>query len=192
MKKLFVLLLVIFMLSPLTACDTAEDYELTGDAIYDAFYDEGLKCVVGVGKPNDPSSLLNYAYGSFVEYWGKEVPSAAVFDALAQRFPITDELRQGMLFMAKGMAPYGGWGYNAEKDTFRFLGGTITTDQLDLLGYVHNTGNQYAVYFFYSSDTPSMEVLFKVELEYNRVDRKPNKYLLIEEVRSTPENMIEY
>jgi len=90
------------------------------------------------------------------------------------------------------MTPYCGWGYNAEKDTFRFLGGTITTDQLDLLGYVHNTGNQYAVYFFYSSDTPSMEVLFKVELEYNRVDGKPNKYLLIEEVRSTPENMIEY
>ena len=191
MKRFFVLLLMLFMLFSLVACDSSEDYTMTGNAMYEAFYDPGLKFFVGTGKPDDPSSMLNYAYCSLVEYWGKEVPSATVFDALSQRFNISEEFKQDMLFIAKGMGPYGGWGYNSENDTFHFLGGT-TSDELELLGYVHNTGNQYTVYFFYSSDLPPMEELFKVEIEYNRANGKPNKYLLIEAVSATPDNMIEY
>ncbi len=57
-----------------------------------------------------------------------------------------------------------------------------------VVGYTHNGGNKYTVYWqsSYRDDVK----LIKVELEYNLLNGKPNKYIAIEFVNTIPNNII--
>ena len=55
-------------------------------------------------------------------------------------------------------------------------------------GYIHNGGNKYTVY--YDCDEDSAKPI-KVELEYNLLNGKPNRYISIEKVNSIPGNITE-
>ena len=53
-------------------------------------------------------------------------------------------------------------------------------------GYVHNGGNKYTVY--YNCDDNGAKPM-KVEIEYNLLNNKPNRYISIEKVNSIPSNI---
>ena len=55
-------------------------------------------------------------------------------------------------------------------------------------GYINNGGNKYTVY--YDCDEDSAKPI-KVELEYNLLNGKPNRYISIEKVNSIPSNITE-
>lgn len=57
-----------------------------------------------------------------------------------------------------------------------------------VVGYTHNGGNKYTVYWesSYRNDVKPI----KVELEYNLLNGKPNRYISIEFVNSIPNNIV--
>ncbi len=57
-----------------------------------------------------------------------------------------------------------------------------------VVGYTHNGGNKYTVYWqsSYRDDVKPI----KVELEYNLLNGKPNKYIAVEFVNTIPNNII--
>ena len=57
-----------------------------------------------------------------------------------------------------------------------------------VVGYTHNGGNKYTVYWQsrYRDDVKPI----KVELEYNLLNGKPNKYIAIEFVNTIPNNIV--
>jgi len=57
-------------------------------------------------------------------------------------------------------------------------------------GYIHNGGNKYTVYYNVTmGDYVGQVSPIKVELEYNLLNNKPNRYISIEKVNSIPSNI---
>lgn len=57
-----------------------------------------------------------------------------------------------------------------------------------IVGYTHNGGNKYTVYWNSSYNANVKPV--KVELEYNLLNDKPNRYISIEFVNAIPNDII--
>ena len=71
--------------------------------------------------------------------------------------------------------------------------GTETTVREDLLvGYIYNGGNKYFTYYAFApfsfEDVP--KPYFEVEIEYNKLNGKPNKYLSIQRVDAVPSGAV--
>ena len=66
------------------------------------------------------------------------------------------------------------------------MNGFTPGDVYYIEGYIHNGGNKYTVY--YNCDESNAKPM-KVELEYNLVNGKPNRYTSIEKVNSVPSNI---
>lgn len=176
-----------------SACGASETQERTANAIANSFYDGGLQYILGNGYGNlRNTSLLDYACHEFHEYLHRPVAAETIFAALSERFEVTDALKAEMIEKAKSMVQFGGgsYGYNETDNTFE-LQYNAEMGNLNLLGYVHNNGNKYTVYYSYSPFDIDATVNFEVELEFNKLEGKPNRYLSAQRANSIPEDMIE-
>lgn len=80
--------------------------------------------------------------------------------------------------------------YDSTTDTFK-LKYHPPLNWCDVEGYTHVSGNRYTVY--YSAEGSYLwtteEYYFKVDLEYNLLNNKPNKYLSVMRIESLPKNI---
>lgn len=168
-----------------SSCKETETRSTKADAVYNSFYDYELHWfmldIIGFSGGINSQNLIFYFSQ---KYEGRDAEtfypsSSTVFNWLSSRFVLTDSLKEEMKQDAR---------YNKSSDTFA-LSFEGNCGNLDMIGYIHNGGNKYTVY--YSFDNWGHEQAnYKVELEYNLLNGKPNKYLLIERVNSIPNNII--
>ncbi len=169
-----------------TVCSEKEARERTANAISNSFYDVGL---VFFGT-NDTCKLtgpglLRYCVTEYPEYRGTPVKTADIFGKIADRFDIPEQLISDSKY----------WGqltglYNDTNDTFviEHDENTIESANLKLLGYVHNGDKNYTVYYQCNNGVEDRYCQF--ELEYNRLEGKPNKYLSQGLATALPDNLI--
>ncbi len=170
-------------------CSATETRDSTRNAAFNSFHDWGLVVIVmnDYGSIN-ASTLLEYACCVFDEYHDKPVPSATIFDALSARFDIdfSDTLKNEMKAIGEWR-----YGYNKTDDTFTLFVNGIDPGEFKLLGYVHNGGNKYTIYYSFTPHGIDVTLNFAVELEYNKLNGEPNRYLSIGRVDELPGDMIE-
>jgi len=170
-----------------TVCSLSEEKESTANAISNSFYDSGQQYIVAAhyGKI-DRSTVLSYFSHNFSEFWNKPVASATVISILSERFNVTEQLKADIIQFGKEMPFHG---YDEAADTFTFKdNGDV--GQFVLLGYVHNGGNRYTTYYNFTPNGIDATVPFEIELEYNLLNGKPNKYLSAQRAKQLPAGMI--
>jgi len=170
-----------------SVCSATDTRDSTKDAAFNSFYDWGLVYIVmnDYGSVNG-STLFSYAKSTFDEYHDKPVAADTIFAALSERFAgVTDEMKTHM----KDIASYQG-AYNAQSDTFTLYLDPKEPGNFKFLGYVHNGGNKYTTYYSFTPHGIDTTLNFAVELEYNLLNEKPNKYLSIGRADALPSDMI--
>ena len=171
-----------------SVCSATDTKDSTKNAAFNSFHDWGLVVIVcnDYGSVNG-STLLSYARCIFDEYIDKTVAADTIFAALSERFAygITDDAKQQM----KDIASWQG-SYNAQSDTFTLYMDPSDPGEFKLLGYVHNGGNKYTTYYSFTPHGIDTTLNFAVELEYNRANGKPNRYLSIGRTDALPGDMI--
>lgn len=169
-----------------SVCLETEGKESVANAISNSFYDGGLIRILNHNYGTmDATSLLEYACREFPEYADKTTQASVIYDALAKRFDISDIFGTSLPnFHAER------YGYDATNDTYTLhdYGDTAT---IALLGYVHQEGNRYDVYYAFTPDGIDVTLTYKIVLAYNKLDGNPNKYLSIERVSTPPSDMIQ-
>lgn len=169
-------------------CGSSETRETTENAAMNSFLDRSLAYVGWTGENIHDSSLLSYFSHN---YEGRteeteRFPSETVFSYLSERFEITEDKKQSMK----------NFYYDAASDTFE-LAYTGEAANFYLLGYVHNGGSSYTLYYEYESfeldenGNSRIHEIWKIDVQYNLLDSKPNKYLAFDKVETTPDGMIE-
>ncbi len=168
-----------------SSCKETESRALTKDAAYNSFYDLELHWFmldnIGISGGINSSNLITYFSQ---KYEGRDdatinPSSSTVFDWLSSRFTLTDSLKEKMKQDAR---------YNKASDTFALSFEGNCGDAI-LLGYIHNGGSKYTVYYSFEAFGGG-KTNYKVELEYKLLNGTPNKYLLVETVNSVPNNII--
>ncbi|MBE6904557.1 MAG: hypothetical protein E7480_08130 [Ruminococcaceae bacterium] len=171
-----------------SVCSVSETKNSTANDITNSFFDWALVTIImnNYGDIN-ASSLLEYALCTFDEYIDKPVASATVFAALSERFNIdfNDTLKNEMKEIGEWR-----YGYNKENDTFTFYVYGLDPGKFKLLGYVYNGGSKYTTYYSFTPHGIDTTLNFAVELEYKKLNGKPNKYLSIGQANKLPDNMI--
>ena len=171
-----------------SVCSATDAKDSTKNAAFNSFHDWGLVVIVmnDYGSIN-ASTLLQYACCTFDEYHDKPVASATIFAALSERFDIdfSDTLKNDMKNVGEWF-----YGYNKTNDTFTLYLDPVDPGEFKLLGYVHNGGNKYTTYYSFTPHDIDTTLNFAVELEYNRVNGKPNRYLSIGRADALPNDMI--
>lgn len=171
-----------------SVCSATDTKASTKNAINNSFFDGGLVFIISndYGSVNG-STLLHYARCTFDEFIDKAVAADTLFAALSKRFAygITDDVKQQM----KDIASRQGF-YDAQSDTFTLYIDASDPGELKLLGYVHNGGNRYTTYYSFTPHDIDTTLDFAVELEYNRANGQPNRYLSIGRTDALPSNMI--
>ena len=174
-----------------STCSATQQRSRTKNAIHNSFYDGGLEVIFSnnYGTINC-STMFIYARHEFKEYFNKTVKSSVLFDELSKRFNLTEKDKTDILTMAESTSGAPPYCYDKANDTFKLLP-QPDMGVLKLLGYVHNGGNKYTTYYTYApKEFPDVVLIFTAELEYNRSNGKPNKYISVGKVDATPSNMI--
>lgn len=104
------------------------------------------------------------------------IPVDVYYKALKEHFVLTDDIISQMKSQRNADA------YPVTMDGF-------TPQPYDtVVGYTHNGGNKYTVYWNSSYNEDVKPV--KVELEYNLLNDKPNRYISIEFIDAIPANIV--
>ena len=185
-----------------STCSAAETRENTENVLQNSFYDPGLERIFYCGFNYDGSlraySLLQYAPYRYSKFAYKVNSTDTIFDSLAKSFVIDSSFKYEMRAEGKSNPYY--WGYDEANDTFTFEGDSMgSVGYAQPLGYVHNGGKQYAVYYSFEENNGGSAQIYKVVLEFNRTDKfnvdnwslngQENKYLSFEKVSSVPGNL---
>lgn len=168
-------------------CTESETRETTENAAMNSFLDRSLAYVGWTGENIHCSSLLHYFSHNY-EGRAEETerfPSETVFSYLSERFEITEDMKAEMK----------NYYYDPANDTFE-LSYTGEAANFSLLGYVHNGGDSYTLYYEYESFElgpdwePMVKEIWKIDVQYNLLDGKQNKYLAFDKVEATPDGMV--
>ena len=109
-----------------------------------------------------------------------EISSAGAFAFLDEHFVLTDAQKASMKEDSR---------YNAATDKFSLTWPGSNLNR-EICGYTHNGGNNYTVYYAASnSGGEECNVYWKVVLEHNAPNGKPNRYISIVRVDSIPSNI---
>ena len=173
-------------------CSTTETRDTIENAVANSFQDGGLQYIIWSGGVLDAYAMYPYACHEFHQYIEKpNVPAADFFALLSQCFNVTEK---DINDIKKNFAsiPGSDYGYNPTTDTF-FLPYHAESGNFLFLGYKHNGGNNYTTYYSYSelSYEESEEFYWAFELEFNRSNGVPNKYLSAAKIDSVPDDMIQ-
>ena len=185
-----------------STCSAAETRENTESVLANSFYDPGLEQIFYWGFNADGSpraySLLQYAPYRYDKFAYKVNSTDTIYDTLAKSFVLNSGFKDEM--RAEGKALYSGFGYDEVNDTFTFEGLSMgSVGHAEPLGYVHNGGNQYTVYYSFEENGGASAQIYKVVVEFNRTDYfdvmswklngEENKYLSFEKVSSVPSDL---
>lgn len=170
-------------------CSGSETRETTDGDIANSFLDRSLAYVSWTGTNIHCSSLLHYFSHNYEGRTDEteRFTAETVFSYLCERFEITDDMKEEMK----------NYYYDGASDTFELMY-TGEAANFALLGYVHNGGDSYTLYYDYESfeidenGDPHIEEIWRIDVQYNLLDGKPNKYLAFDKVDTTPEGMIAY
>ena len=109
-----------------------------------------------------------------------EISSAGAFAFLDEHFVLTDAQKASMKEDSR---------YNAATDKFSLTWPGSNLNR-EICGYTHNGDNNYTVYYAASnSGGEECNVYWKVVLEHNAPNGKPNRYISIVRVDSIPSNI---
>ena len=187
-------------------CGQTETAERTVNAIHNSFYDNGLQYVfmvgggaIGSGRIN-ASAMLEYACHEFHGIIENETTAEDIFTELAKHFVLTDDLKAEIRLIGKDQADWfennapdsdSPYGYNKAKDTFT-LRYNAESGSVELLGYACTEENKYTVYYAYHNELTleGEPILGKLELEYNKLEGKPNRYLSFTVIGELPSDMV--
>ncbi len=173
-----------------SGCKETETRSTTKDALRNSFFNEYLQeyfvwCVMNGSNPTPFDTTALFKCGDLLardNYWdgsAEDIATATIsvdvyYKALKEYFVVSDSIINQMKAARSG---------NAYPVTFDgFTPGCLYYIE----GYVHNSGNKYTVY--YDCDDAGATPI-KVELEYNLLNNKPNRYISIEKVNSIPSNI---
>lgn len=174
-----------------STCSSTETRERTENAVANSFQDGGLQYITWSGGTFNAYFMYPYACHEFHSYIEKpNIPAADVFALLSKCFNVTDEIKNDIKNNNKASGQ-GEYGYDATTDTF-FLPYHAEQGNFLFVGYKHNGGNKYTTYYSYSefSSGDNEEVYWSFEVEYNRSNGQPNKYLSASKVASVPNDII--
>ena len=175
-----------------SACSSAETRERTQNAIANSFQDGGLQYITWSGGYLNAYFMYPYACHMFFDYIEKpNIPADDVFDLLSKCFDVTDEIKDEIKANAHSWDDYG---YDEATDTF-FLPYHAEISNFLFVGYKHDGGNKYTIYYSYSDFgfdglEEAEEEYWSFEVEYNRSNGQPNKYLSAKKVATVPDDII--
>jgi len=161
-----------------STCKETEERSTKNKAMYNSFYDDSLKCFLTTNDLGGFSKWVSYFTNAYDERDAETITpsSTAVFAWMSARFVLTDSIKADMKQDPR---------YDTTTDTF-VLPYDNWASSPTLVGYIHNGGNKYTVYYQHFDNLSDN---LKVELEYNLLNNKPNKYISIENVTSIPSNI---
>ena len=186
-----------------SGCTDTETRENTENVLFNSFDDPALQMIFYFGFNQDGSpraySLLLYAPYKYHKFAYKENSIDTIYEELAKCFALDSSFKDDM--RAEGREFSWNFGYDEANDTFTFEGLSMGSEgYVAPLGYIHNGGNQYTVYYEFEAHGSSDAEIYKVVLEFNRTDKfdintwklngAENKYLSFEKVSSVPDNLI--
>lgn len=176
-----------------SSCKETETRSTTKDAIFNSFFNEYLQeyfvwCVMNGSNPTpfDTSALFKCGdliardlcyHGTPEDIATSTIPVNDYYNALKQYFVLSDNVINQMKAARSGNA------YPVTYDGF------TPGPMYETVGYIHNGGNKYTVYYDAIGDYQGQVNPIKVELEYNLLNNKPNRYISIEKVNSIPSNI---
>lgn len=175
-----------------STCSATETRERTENAIGNSFFDGGLQYLFWGGIGNISSgSMYHYACHEFIDYIEKpNIPAEKVFTLLSKCFNITENDKDYIKANYKAIAS-GEYGYDATTDTF-FMPYNAETGNFLFVGYKHKSGNKYTTYYAFSEFgiDEIEETFWAFEVEYNRSNGQPNKYLSVTKISSVPNDIV--
>lgn len=175
-------------------CKETETRSTTKSAVANSFYNHYLQeyfvwFIQGGGNNTSFDTSALFKCGDLLardNYWDgepEEIATATIsvdvyYKALKEYFVVSDSIINQMKAARSG---------NAYPVTFDgFTPGPL----YGVEGYIHNGGNKYTVYYNVTmGDYVGQVSPIKVELEYNLLNNKPNRYFSIEKVNSIPSNI---
>ncbi len=175
-----------------STCSATETRERTENAIGNSFCDGGLQYLIWGGSGSMSSSAMyQYACHEFNDYIEKpNIPAEKVFSLLSKCFNITENDKDYIKANYKAIAS-GEYGYDATTDTF-FMPYNAETGNFLFMGYKHKSGNKYTTYYAFSEFgiDEIEETFWAFEVEYNRSNGQPNKYLSVTKISSVPNDIV--
>lgn len=175
-----------------STCSASETRDTTSEALYNSFWPYyGIDGMFSGGEysPINEERIGAYTLLEYVGYGyeGEEregadfqISSAGAFAFLDEHFVLNDELKADMKKDPR---------YDAATDKFSLTWPGSNLNR-EIRGYTHNSGNNYTVYYAASNDGgEECDVYWKVVLEHNAPNGKPNRYISIIRVDTIPDNI---
>ena len=170
-------------------CSASETRKTTEEALYNSFWPYyGIDGMFGNGESSalNAERIQGYTLLEYIGYGYEgeerdgmdfEISSAGAFAFLDEHFVLTDAQKASMKEDSR---------YNATTDKFSLTWPGSNLNR-EIRGYTHNGGNKYTVYYAASNDGgEECNVYWKVVLEHNAPNGKPNRYISIVRVESIP------
>ena len=165
-----------------------EDFSL-GLIFRDMYYwnnsDDGFTHDPNVYTASNIWLYMNMELARVADEYETAVSAEEFFAETNKYFVLTEELKTQLKALDHA--------YDAATDTFTYRYDGEASGIYGPVGYIHNGGNRYTVYFDYAQGIEDDEPVdfYKIELEYNRLDDPtvPNRYLSIEVVEELPSGL---
>lgn len=169
-----------------STCSATETRVRTENAIYNSFYCFGYQYVLSKNNTINAYDLVSFASAEFGDYARKPTPVATIVQELKKHFNIDANMEAAVIQAMKT------FNYNAQKDEITLEARAESAEYFILKGYKHLGGNKYATYYSFSGFDifEPLNELYKVEIEYNRENGKPNKLISTVLVDSLPNDMV--
>ncbi len=167
-----------------STCQATETRPRTQNATYNSLYCFSYQYVLSGTNNVSAFNMVCYACSEFTDYAYKPTPTATVLAELKKHFNINAQMETELLNAMKT------FNYDAQNDKIT-LEGMAESGDFILKGYKHLGGNRYETYYSFSGFDifEPRNDLYKVEIEYNRADGKPNKFISSVLIESLPSDM---
>ena len=175
-----------------TACSAVETRNTDSDAMQNSFWPYyGIDGIFkqGGNHPINEERIQGYTLLEYIGYGYEgeeregmdfEISSVGAFAFLDEHFILTDAQKADMKADPR---------YNAATDKFSLTWPGSNLNR-EILGYTHNDGDTYTVYYAASNDGgEECSVYWKVILEHNAPSGKPNRYISIMRVENIPDDI---
>jgi len=167
-----------------STCQASETRPRTANAISNSLYCFNYQYVLSSNNNVSAFSMVSYACCEFSDYAYKPTPIATIIAELKKHFNVNAQLEADLIEAIKV------FDYDAQKDEVTLTAVAESGDFI-LKGYKHLGGNKYETYYSFSGFDifENLNELYKIEIEYNRKDGNPNKFLSVVRIDALPSDM---
>ncbi|MBR2860481.1 MAG: hypothetical protein IKB86_01425 [Clostridia bacterium] len=165
-------------------CKQTETRPRSANATYNSFYDFGYQYALSNDGALTTFGVFGYACSALGQYSYKPTPVATVVNELKKYFVFDSQ------FEAKLIEDMKKYNYNAQTDEITLEANAESGDFI-LKGFKHLGGNKYETYYKFSGFDifEDLDLLYKIEVEFNRDKGQPNKMLSCTLIQSLPSDM---